>query len=1172
MGPVETSVYQHRIVDLFRVPGRYLRSAHLEHDFDDTVSLRDYVLTSPMIAVLARIIDGLRSGSGSRAWRITGDYGSGKSSFALMLAHLVRDPASTDLAHVREAVEDYIGRDLVDILTTPMIPVLVTGDREAIVPAVARAVAVSVEKLRSHRRQGLEALLKQSADVAESGEITQLLGLLDNLRHYSTRNGLSGVLVVIDELGKFLEYAALQPEREDLYVLQRIAELAARSADRPLVVLGLLHQGFHAYSERLPSVARLEWEKVAGRYEEITFDQALTHMATLIAGALNINNGMLPRPILASAQVVHASAMCTGWYGAVDDNSVELNPLGYYPLHPTMLPVLVRFFARFGQNERSLFGFLLSSEPFGLQSFANRQLSDKSWFRLSDLYDYARSAFGQRLEGGSYRSHWLRISDTIDMATDVDVHELNVLKTVAILNVIDAEHLLPTSTALTVAIADDDPDGVVAGAIDSLKSRGLLFDRGIAGGYCLWPNTSVNLEVALEAAHRALGSVERVSEHLQQFLEVTPLLARRHYIETGTLRHFEVRYSTPEDLNRATDKPTESDGIVVICLCDTEEDRRVAIEQVKTGPIPDCPEVIVAVPPAIQGIAPEVQDALYWQWVSDNTPELAQDSYGISEVARQIAASRRTLQQKIKILFGFQAAGSASVDWWHRGTLLCLPDRGGITAVLSTICDQLYVSAPLIRNELLNRRTLSTAAAAARIRLIDQIFSSPGERYVGIDPHKSPPEKSMYLSVLFAGKVHREVEGRFVLGEPPEDDDPLRLRPALLKIFNLLDVDDGGRVPVTHIFESLNQRPYGVRAGVSPLLLAIVVSAHSHEVAVYENGTFLPRLESSAFLRLIKQPESFEVQLCRVVGVRAEVFALLARLFEQVNPSDENPQLLDVVRPLSTFAAQLPEYTRRNSGLPNQAKDVRDALLSAREPSTLVFVDLPKSCGFDQFSADEPADTERAQQFVDSLQHAMSDLRATYPQLLERIRDKAFSSLGAGGVLPDRPQIAHRARRILLAAREPRLQTFARCLADEALPDDSWSERVGSFVVAKPPDRWTNADEAKALDEIDVLAGLFNRIDATAFLDGSQEPDLTATRLGLTNGDGSEAWKVVRVNSKDEPAIKQLVAEIEGVLSEASELKLAAITRVLWSNLVTDPETQHSASVASPISNESTGG
>src|SRR6266511_1747510 len=38
-----------RLVDLFRVPSRYLRSVHLERDFDDIDSLRHYSVTPPMV-------------------------------------------------------------------------------------------------------------------------------------------------------------------------------------------------------------------------------------------------------------------------------------------------------------------------------------------------------------------------------------------------------------------------------------------------------------------------------------------------------------------------------------------------------------------------------------------------------------------------------------------------------------------------------------------------------------------------------------------------------------------------------------------------------------------------------------------------------------------------------------------------------------------------------------------------------------------------------------------------------------------------------------------------------------------------------------------------------------------------------------------------------------------
>jgi hypothetical protein len=405
-----------RIIDLFHIPGRYLRSVHLERDFEDTDSLRHYVVTVPMVAAFARIMDGLRPESGHRAWRITGDYGTGKSSFALVLAHLLRDPTSPVLARVRQAIAQEGERDVLGVASVRMVPVLVTGAREAFVPAIARAVGHAVERLHSRRRAGrsLKDLRKRVAAVSMEGNASQLLELLVGLDDYAAQSGWSGVLLVLDKLGKLLEYAALYPDREDVYVLQSLSEAAARSGDCPFVVLGLLHQGFHAYAERLPSTARIEWEKVAGRYEAITFDQPQAHVAALVAGALNLDRALIPDDVAAVEQAVRTATLETGWYGTSGSTPAPLAPLELYPLHPTVLPVLIRFFARFGQHERSLFGFLLSSEPFGLQWFAQRLASGETWYRLPDLYDYIRSVFGHRLAGASYHNHWLRITGMLD--------------------------------------------------------------------------------------------------------------------------------------------------------------------------------------------------------------------------------------------------------------------------------------------------------------------------------------------------------------------------------------------------------------------------------------------------------------------------------------------------------------------------------------------------------------------------------------------------------------------------------------------------------------------------------------------------------------------------------------------------------------------------------------
>ncbi|MEQ8961427.1 MAG: hypothetical protein RLP02_26465, partial [Coleofasciculus sp. C2-GNP5-27] len=67
----------------------------------------------------------------------------------------------------------------------------------------------------------------------------------------------TGVFLVIDELGKNLEYAAYNQGTEDLYVLQQLAELPGDSKT-PIYILGILHQAFAEYGQRLATVQRNE--------------------------------------------------------------------------------------------------------------------------------------------------------------------------------------------------------------------------------------------------------------------------------------------------------------------------------------------------------------------------------------------------------------------------------------------------------------------------------------------------------------------------------------------------------------------------------------------------------------------------------------------------------------------------------------------------------------------------------------------------------------------------------------------------------------------------------------------------------------------------------------------------------------------------------------------------
>ena len=743
------------IAELFNVPGRFLRSVQLERDFRDQQALEQYVLTPAMTEAYNRVAEGLKGGSGRRAWRVTGDYGVGKSSFALVLAHLLgRSGGSVDrIAHALKWKAS----------CPTLWPVLITGSRESVVPALARGIVETLRQRLGRRKSPVTtSLIEQAIGVEARGTVINLEALIRALRNHAATQG-AGILLIVDEMGKFLEHAGQRPDREDVFVLQRLAEIAARSGDKHFVVLGLLHQGFHAYAERLPSAARHEWDKVAGRFEEIVFDQPLAHTAALVAGALRVNQGGLPRGVRDAAQVVSAASETSGWFGGSTGSAVEAARL--YPLHPTLLPVLVRFFARFGQHERSLFGFLLSSEPFALQAFAIQKARPTTWYGLSEFYDYVRAVFGHRLAGASFRSQWIRIVATVDAASERDRLELTILKAVAVLCLLDAEDLIATARAMRSAFAPFE-HGFVDAAIERLCAAGLLFRRGAAGGLRLWPQSSVSLDKALTAAARALGPLDSVAHALERHLDRQPVLARRHYVESGTLRYFELRYVPVEALTDALAKPAAGDGVIVLALADSVADADAASALASAPPYVGRDDVLVGIPAPLLGLAPELRDLQLWEWVSANVPELVEDAYAAAEVARQLAAAGRTLAVALLERIGLRSGHCHEMRWFRGGRPATIPAKGGVPALLSEVCDGLYPEAPLVTNELINRNVLSSAASAARMRLVEGMFSAADRPLMGIDANKAPPEKSMYLSILQRGLVHVEEDGRFRIVEP----------------------------------------------------------------------------------------------------------------------------------------------------------------------------------------------------------------------------------------------------------------------------------------------------------------------------------------------------------------------------------------------------------------------
>lgn len=1039
-----------RIADTFEIKSRFMRSVHLERDFYDETALEGYVLTPHTQSGLERLARGLLPRSGQRAWRVTGDYGTGKSSFALALSHLLSGSEEGVPDSLRSAI-DFPGMGLDE--PPRLLPVLTTGSREPLVTAILRSLGDAIERsCFKGKRPGVLARIREATNLlplVTRGD-AQAITLIREAVAYVVQSGKgSGVLIVLDELGKFLEYAALYPERQDIYFLQILAETASRSGEEPILVVGLLHQGFNSYADQLSQAAQKEWEKVAGRFEELLFNQPLEQMANLVADALNVRAPLLPAKLRGRVKEEMARTLDLGWYGAGAGRRslTDLAPQ-LYPLHPSVLPVLVQLLSRFGQNERSLFSFLLSDEPFSLREFSEHTLESKVFYRLHDLYDYVRAAFGHRLSVQSYRSHWNQIESVIESFPQTKDHEfeLRILKTIAVLNLLDHPGLIASLEAIAIAVECGNTDtGAPKRTLQKLqKDRSVLYDRGIVGGYCLWPHTSVNLERAYQEASKAIPTYQRVASLIRDDLETRPLVARRHYIETGNLRDFAVEYAPPADLPALLERgPQGADGQILVALCETPEEREAAITFAHGICLRDRDHVLVAVPQPLRGLASLLAEVQRWEWVGRNIPELAHDEFAQEEVSRQLAAARQVLEKRVRTYIGIRQFGEKTdLQWFYRGKPASIHGGRELLERLSTVCDRVFDNASLFRNELVNRHSLSSAAAAARLRLIEQILRAPGEPLLGMVSAKKPPEISMYLSVLQAAGLHREEDGMWRIADLPAGADPSNIRPLLARILDVLEARRGGRIKVVDLFSALRRPPFGLRDGLAPLLLAVFVATHERDVAFYENGRFLREVTGYEFQRLTKATETFEIQYCRIGGVRAVVFE---KLFRALNPGKEGKgvDILDVVKPLFTIANDLPHYAHRTAALSPDAVAVRATLTNAEEPATLLFDQLPEALGLDPFESDDKPSPNRVKRFLERLRASLDELGNLYPELLRRmLADIRAAFERPGDAEEARSALSTASERVLVSVSEPRLKSLCLRLADRALAENrGYAER-----------------------------------------------------------------------------------------------------------------------------------
>ena len=1147
--------------DLYQVKGRFLRSVHLERDFYTENALDGYFLTATAREMLSRVISTLENKTTSKAWTLTGPYGAGKSAFALFTAKLLGNPDAPTTQQALEVLKDG-DVSLYERFISPnrngksplsgFCPVLISGERAPLSQNLLRGLA---QALTASNNLMLSTLLLKTLEnlleTAENGvapSASEITTLFESATREVCESGGSGLLLVVDELGKFLEYATQHPTKGDMFILQTLAEFADRSENTPLFLMTILHQAFERYAERAGKSQQEEWAKIQGRFEDVAFSESTEQVLRLVGTALE-------KP----SEVVHKHNLNTAIElglkpRQLDDREFIQLLERCLPLHPTVALLIGPLFRRFAQNERSVFAFLSATEPYGLQDFLSLQHYDGNFlptFSLADLYDYLNATQGNRLYTSQIGKKWAEIESAINQLADPSHIIVRLIKTIGLLGVGNEPipNLKASETLLHYAL-DDNTEAFATEfkkALSTLRRRSIVIHRSYNDVYALWEGSDIDIETRLRDAATRIDTKGTLTTDLSRYMPTRPLVARRHLFETGTLRYFIVRYTDLENFDADVAEPlNDADGLILYALPTNEEEVTKLVEKARDRNTAHRKETLIAIPRAIGFLQDTVAQLAYLHWIPENTPELEGDGVARRELSARMIEAEREVSNQLAKVFGDNREDSCT--WYHKGQSVGINSPRSRNTYLSEICDDVYNKTPFIRNELINRRKISGAATTARKKLIQAMLENSDRENLGITGY--PPQMSIYRSLLWNTGIHRQVKGVWGF-HPPKIDDENNTKHTWNAIEDFLEKCEGDRQPVEELYQLLKQRPLGLRDGPLPILLCAVMLHHKTEIALYENGSFIADWSMPVFERLLKAPHQFELKRFRMAGIRTDVFAQLLRMLNQPVET-ETPDLLTVVAPLMRFIAKLPKYTLITDTVSSAAKNLRKVVQNAREPDELLFTELPNALGFPPFDTETATEAKVVSDFLTTLQDALSELEQAYEVLLNSIEQLLVEAFNLPPNKEElRTELAARAEPLFAVTIEMQLKGFLIQVCSGGHDFRSWIEAIATYLAKKTPASWIDLDKAQFESNLSQLARKFRHFEAVSY-EKRKHPESSegeTIRIGITCPNQLEQEQVVTVPSTAEEQADKLERAIEQVLDEIEtdrnpELRLAVLARI----------------------------
>jgi hypothetical protein len=1065
---------------------KYTTSVNIVRDSNRQLN---YIPTPNSVKAINQICNDFNKGT--RSFNIIGSYGTGKSSFLWALQQSAK------------GIEKHFE---INLLSNPNVEFInIVGEFRSI-----KEVFSDFFNINSNRNLSENIFSEIYNRYHELGDKNSLL------------------FIIIDEFGKFLEYASQNDPERELYFIQQLAEFA-NAPDKNIILITTVHQNFDAYAYSLTVQQKQEWTKVKGRFREITFNEPVEQLLFLASEHLSFikHTPDAKKNIDKSIELFVKSKVSNTSSKYLNEIAIRLYPLDIFSAN-----IITSSLQKYGQNERSLFSFLESTDETGISKHLE---GDVAFFHIAKVYDYLTYNFYTFINS-RYNpdfAAWKAVMnglDEVERAFDKDINIYsNIIKVIGLLNisassgaVIDKVFL---SNYLKLCVEIKTPELF----IEELEKKRIILYRNYSKRYILFEGTDLDIQTALIEAANKVSDVTDISTLINKYYQLPPIIAKEISYLNGTPRLFEYKISEYP----ISDVPSgEIDGFVNLIFND-----KIKVEEI----VEDSSKASEAILFCYYKNSKLIKNLLF---EIEKTRKVIEENEGDKVAVRELN-NIVTHQQNLlnhKILNNFNS-NNKEVIWIYKGKIVNVNSKKEFNQKLSQICTDVYSKTPIFNNELVNKHKISTSIHTAKKNYFKALCYSWNKPDLDFPNDKFPPEKTIYLSLLkengielFSDNIKNEIKVNSKNG--------FNHLWAVSQKF--LDSAKVSRRNLSELNLLLSQKPYKLKQGLIDFWLPSFLFINRDNFALFNDSSYIPVINEEVLELLSKNPEQYEIKTFGIEGVKLDIFNSY-RLFLNQNSKDviTNSSFIETIKPFLVFYKGLPEYSKITKRFDNKdAIRIREAIANSKDPEQTFFEDFPAALGT-SIEKLQKSKTE-LKVYTIKLQEAIKSLRTSFDELINRVEKFIQEEIVSENIPFEeyKAQLQNRYKKLRRHLLLPAQRTFVQRLDSQLDDKTAWLNSLTQALTGNTLEKLKDEDEIIIKDKFKEMILELDNLTNISKADYSEDKeDIVSLEI---NSFFEKAKKtLVRLPKNKKNEVNAIKTKIESILSKDKTLNIAALTNVL---------------------------